>query len=301
MTCGVGGDRYRFRGKLGPNHGGTTCVGLGYEKSTCNDFRCPISCKVSAWSAWGTCTKTCGAGGTQTRERLRDPPAQYGGKECDKELLQNVTCNKKLCKINCAWDQWGPYGKCSKTCGSGIKWRTRQIRSPARYGGEKCTGGYHSMATCNTHACPIDCIWGIWSSWTPCSKTCGSQGTQHMYRSPKVVAWGGGRKCVGENSIMRICPDLPSCAEAAEAAPEGEGESEAAAGEAEETTQATTTAPPKGGSHQILYVSLFLCLCGSFSGLLFYGKRRRDEKKKAEGDWEGEEGGEEGEGEEDLK
>ena len=44
-------------------------------------FSEPKNCKVSAWSAWGPCTKTCGIG-ESSRSRLISRHPQHGGHPC---------------------------------------------------------------------------------------------------------------------------------------------------------------------------------------------------------------------------
>uniref|UniRef100_A0A182Q5U7 Peptidase M12B domain-containing protein n=1 Tax=Anopheles farauti TaxID=69004 RepID=A0A182Q5U7_9DIPT len=56
---------------------------------------------------------------------------------------------------NGGWSEWGPYGVCSRSCGAGIKTRTRECDSPnPKNGGKFCTGTRIEYATCNTQPCP---------------------------------------------------------------------------------------------------------------------------------------------------
>ena len=48
--------------------------------------------------SWGVCSKTCGTGGTQTRQRAcNNPSPKYGGKQCDKILPGSQSCFDKHC------------------------------------------------------------------------------------------------------------------------------------------------------------------------------------------------------------
>lgn len=57
----------------------------------------PIDCKVSNWNDWGPCTKECGEGGTQTRNRTIITQPKYNGKKCPTELIQTQNCNERRC------------------------------------------------------------------------------------------------------------------------------------------------------------------------------------------------------------
>jgi len=52
-----------------------------------------------AWSAWGTCSKTCGSG-TQSRTRLCNNPAPAnGGSNCMGSRSESQACNTQTCPI----------------------------------------------------------------------------------------------------------------------------------------------------------------------------------------------------------
>merc|ERR1719316_2213264 len=46
---------------------GASCPALTTTRK-CNQIKCPVNCYLSAWSAYGKCTKECG-GGVQSRTR----------------------------------------------------------------------------------------------------------------------------------------------------------------------------------------------------------------------------------------
>ena len=50
------------------------------------------------WTSWGACSKTCGTGGTQTRQRAcNNPSPKYGGKKCDEVSFDSQLCFEKHC------------------------------------------------------------------------------------------------------------------------------------------------------------------------------------------------------------
>ncbi|XP_070698344.1 papilin [Pempheris klunzingeri] len=52
------------------------------------------------------------------------------------------------------WDSWGPYGECSRSCGSGITMRTRRCVTHRTDGGHNCVGPDKSYRSCNIQDCP---------------------------------------------------------------------------------------------------------------------------------------------------
>ncbi|TSM77392.1 Papilin [Bagarius yarrelli] len=52
------------------------------------------------------------------------------------------------------WDEWGPYGECSRSCGIGVTMKTRRCVSQRTDGGRSCVGPNKSYRTCNIQDCP---------------------------------------------------------------------------------------------------------------------------------------------------
>ncbi|XP_047183128.1 papilin isoform X4 [Scophthalmus maximus] len=52
------------------------------------------------------------------------------------------------------WDTWGPYGECSRSCGSGVTMRTRRCITLRTDGGHNCVGPEKSYRSCNIQDCP---------------------------------------------------------------------------------------------------------------------------------------------------
>ncbi|KAM9840359.1 papilin b, proteoglycan-like sulfated glycoprotein isoform 2-T3 [Aulostomus maculatus] len=52
------------------------------------------------------------------------------------------------------WGEFGPYGPCSRTCGTGVSMRTRKCITSRTDGGHNCLGSSKSFKICNTQACP---------------------------------------------------------------------------------------------------------------------------------------------------
>nr|XP_002127606.1 coadhesin [Ciona intestinalis] len=168
-TCGPGTKTYV---KTRVNSCGGSCVQPAAV--ACNLRACPINCVTSAWSSWGTCSKTCGAGGVEIRTRTVTTAAQHGGTACP-SLTESKACNQvcmnngtftggrcvcvgsytgTCCQtpppVHCAMSAWSTWGTCSKTCGAGgVAVRTRSVVTHSQHGGRNCTGALRETKSCN--------------------------------------------------------------------------------------------------------------------------------------------------------
>ncbi|XP_051954385.1 papilin-like [Xyrauchen texanus] len=52
------------------------------------------------------------------------------------------------------WGEYGPYGACSRTCGTGVAVRNRVCNTMRTDGGHNCVGPSKSYKLCNTQECP---------------------------------------------------------------------------------------------------------------------------------------------------
>jgi hypothetical protein len=112
--------------------------------------------------------------------------------------------------LACAPGSWGSWGTCTKSCGTGQHTHSRPpLRQPATgpcgVGEDQCTAAWGGGASCgsmvwsetrncNEQACAVDCVMSTWSSWTQCTRTCGTGKTSRarvMTRAPNF----GGKVC----------------------------------------------------------------------------------------------------------
>ncbi|XP_076810051.1 spondin-1-like isoform X5 [Clavelina lepadiformis] len=85
--------------------------------------------------------------------------------------------------VDCQVDYWGSWTSCSATCGIGTHQRNRGIIRYASYGGSSCPATWESKK-CELRPCPRNCQVNDWTSWSDCSKSCGT-GTRQ--RSREVI------------------------------------------------------------------------------------------------------------------
>ncbi|XP_067348055.1 A disintegrin and metalloproteinase with thrombospondin motifs 2-like isoform X2 [Channa argus] len=74
------------------------------------------------------------------------------GKHCFKGYCMKLTPN--LLKQDGGWGTWSSYGSCSRTCGGGVRFRSRFCNNPAPVnGGRTCFGNSYEFQLCNQEEC----------------------------------------------------------------------------------------------------------------------------------------------------
>jgi len=123
----------------------------------------------------------------------------------------DLECTFERCRQDCVWDEWSEWSSCDRTCGEGKRTRTRTVLTLARNGGKQCSESLSSeVEYCANDPCPPECDWDNWSTWTPCSKSCGG-GTKTRIRSCDNSAYPD-CKCEPGSSIesdecnVEVCP-----------------------------------------------------------------------------------------------
>ncbi|CAD5118464.1 DgyrCDS7169 [Dimorphilus gyrociliatus] len=213
VTCGAGTrGRTRQCNNPSPSEGGSECSGSGGDSEECTLRACPINGGWSAWSNWGSCSVTCGAGTRGRTRQCNNPSPSEGGSECSGSGGDSEECTLRACPINGGWSAWSNWGSCSVTCGTGTRGRTRQCNNPSpSEGGSECSGSGGNSEECTLSACPINGGWSAWSNWGSCSVTCGAgtRGRTRQCNNPSPSE--GGSECSGsggdsEECTMSACP-----------------------------------------------------------------------------------------------
>jgi hypothetical protein len=204
--CGGGKTTRQRAVTVNARFGGKACESTEQAKK-CNTQKCAGGCKTSAFSGWSKCSKKCG-GGMQYRQRSVNTASFAGNGKC-KNNVESKVCNLAPCPVNCQLSPWSAFSTCTKKCGTGEKTRTRTTLVRPKFGGEKCMASEMTdTVNCNTDKCAIDCVLAKWSTWSKCSKTCGS-GKQTRTRKINTAAKNGGKKC-GAKTEKRAC-NADSC------------------------------------------------------------------------------------------
>ncbi|EEA04805.1 thrombospondin type 1 domain-containing protein [Cryptosporidium muris RN66] len=146
-------------------------------------------CKVTQWSAWTTCSKSCSVG-SKVRRRDVIMPQMNNGTACPL-LIESRECNEDISCSNCIYGSWSSWSSCSVSCGTGTSKK-----------GANCNKTFE-MNTCNTFQCPTNCVLSQWSEWSICSATCG-QGVQLSSRIT-ILSQSDGGNCPDNLSRTQSC------------------------------------------------------------------------------------------------
>ncbi|KAM6977691.1 SCO-spondin [Aplochiton taeniatus] len=121
-----------------------------------------------------------------------------------------VTCDNSSCVASCDWSAWSSWSPCDSTCGLGIQQRYRSPVSPVGVTRVlACPGDSSEARQCFT-ACPPEPskeVWGDWTAWSECSKTCfhhvDQVGLRRRFRSCRHSR--SNSRCDGETEEQEPC------------------------------------------------------------------------------------------------
>uniref|UniRef100_A0A671TXP3 Thrombospondin type-1 domain-containing protein 7A n=1 Tax=Sparus aurata TaxID=8175 RepID=A0A671TXP3_SPAAU len=184
------------------------CNSHGYIEEACI-IPCPSDCKLSEWSNWSRCSKSCGSGVKVRSKWLREKPYN-GGRPCPKLDHINQVYEVVPCQSDCnqyvwvaePWSVWKVSNvDLKENCGEGVQ--TRKVRCMLNTidGPSESVEDYlcdpEEMplgARESRLPCPEDCVLNDWGPWSrcslPCTRTNSRVRTAYTLRSPSV-----GREC----------------------------------------------------------------------------------------------------------
>lgn len=113
---------------------------------------CPLTVPRgwTLWSSWSYCSVSCG-GGSQVRTRsctVSAPP--HGSLSCEGPDTQTRHCGQQLCLQKLERCSWGPWGPCSRSCGTGLASRSGSCPCLLTKEDSKCNDTFLGL---DTQAC----------------------------------------------------------------------------------------------------------------------------------------------------
>jgi len=165
-------------------------------------------CDVDAWvpeECSVSCDNKCDpsrpfeCGGWQKMTRQIVVPNDDCGIKCP-ATEKYKRCGQYKCPVDCEMSEWSGWSKCTAECEGGLQSHTRSILIKPKNGGMACNTAEESQA-CATQSCDRNCMLSRWTSWTPCSVSCGG-GFQEQFRHVAIPTRGDGR-CPTEDSRYR--------------------------------------------------------------------------------------------------
>lgn len=207
VTCGGKSSRSRLV-KTVALYSGKDCTGASSEERDCEHAECPVDCSYSDWTAWQSCSISCGEG-SQKRDRVVRIEPSHGGAPCTGDLEEAQSCTEKPCPVDCSFQEWGDWEACTSSCGSGVHKRSRE-KIEALNGGADCNGTLTQSTPCPPlPECPVDCLWEDWTTWSDCSVSCGIGAITRLRKRAHYEAFGG-HVCYGTEDDVAVC-ELSPC------------------------------------------------------------------------------------------
>lgn len=113
-------------------------------------------------------------------------------------------------RVNGGYSQWTVFTKCTKTCGQGTRFRSRNCNNPVpRFGGLNCSilGDDVQTVKCNTQPCPVDGGYSEWTKFSECSVSCGGGKQERTRECTNPKPENGGHDCeeLGPSSATKEC------------------------------------------------------------------------------------------------
>ncbi|KAM9391749.1 properdin-like [Pholidichthys leucotaenia] len=198
---------------------GNNCPGKGSQTQLCSELRnCLVDGRWGEWSSFGPCSVSCGEGLKLSKRMCDSPAPKYGGQYCEGPSTRSDIC-KSPCPVHGLWTGWSSWGECSASCipqgQAPVRTRHRSCSNPAPSSappGQDCEGSKSQTENCNhLPHCPVDGIWGSWSSFAPCSVTCGVGIEVSLRQCNNPAPKHGGLACSGSSRKTRICSRKEHC------------------------------------------------------------------------------------------
>nr|XP_061808315.1 thrombospondin type-1 domain-containing protein 7A-like [Nerophis lumbriciformis] len=201
------------------------CNSHGYIEEACI-IPCPSDCKLSEWSNWSRCSKSCGSGVKVRSKWLREKPYN-GGRPCPKldHVNQAQVYEVVPCVSDCGqyvwvvepWSIWKVTNADLKdNCGEGVQTRKVRCMLNTLDGPSEQVEDYlcdpEEMplgARDSRLPCPEDCVLSDWGAWSPCPLPCNGNSTRE--RRASIARQPGEGKVCPSTTQAELCKLNSNC------------------------------------------------------------------------------------------
>lgn len=174
-------------------------------------YKCPVrssdaKMQWGEWTSWSQCHTTCGPGKKMRYRKCLSNSNEYAN-YCDGSSSEKMDCKIQSCPGE--WGEWRPMGSCSKTCGRGYIWKTRDCNDVNGV----CHGTPYITEDCNSGSCKKSAMWTSWSNWSQCRASCGKATATRVrfcQNSQGVKATSCDYRNADNQGQSKSC-NLPSC------------------------------------------------------------------------------------------
>uniref|UniRef100_A0A8C5FZF0 Complement factor properdin n=1 Tax=Gouania willdenowi TaxID=441366 RepID=A0A8C5FZF0_GOUWI len=147
------------------------------------------------WSAFSSCSVTCGAGLELSVRHCDNPAPKHNGHPCPGERQRTRVCFTNVhCPVDGVWSEWSQWGKCTYprgkrviNCKDIVGQQDRDRRCDhLSFNGSICSGEMSNDRLCyDVHNCDVMGNWDGWEPWSLCNPTCGkSKRTRKRHCEP---------------------------------------------------------------------------------------------------------------------
>ncbi|KAM4026917.1 LOW QUALITY PROTEIN: SCO-spondin-like [Anomaloglossus baeobatrachus] len=150
------------------------CTCLSGRITNCSNVTCEAAMRWSLWTPWSECSASCG-GGFRNRYRFCTEPSPSGAElSCEGPDREEEPCRLEPCPEIGNWSAWSSWTDCTKTCGEGVRLRTRICNNPSPIGGgDYCEGLSNEVEPCQLWPCPVmNCSAVAGSVYSSCGPSC---------------------------------------------------------------------------------------------------------------------------------
>ncbi|XP_065060118.1 uncharacterized protein LOC135687479 [Rhopilema esculentum] len=165
------------------------------------------------WSQWSTCERPCGGSVVNRTRKCNNPSPFNGGALCtgvNEESKLECLAKCPDGRVDGGFGEWSQWSICLQRCsqnGGQVITRTRQCNSPPPMnGGDDCLGTREEKVMSCFNKCPRDGGFNEWSTWSECSRPCGTgKKTRYRYCNNPEPKGDGAKNCTGAFTVEQSC------------------------------------------------------------------------------------------------